>query len=202
MRRLVRNDSNRRYLLYLIALVAIGLALWLIFFNIDRTKPITKPANFNTVSDSSTGLSFNMSKNFEPIPEEELAAMNPGFSYGFRSASDPKALCIVSQSRLGGRGSVSSKVLRDGILVEVKKVHLDAKLLNESTALNPVKFGEAQGLLLEIAYTEGTDSIRRVEIIALGKAFQVIAYCQSLAADNQRYYKDFTIFFSSLKLTR
>ncbi len=203
MRKVLRSILTKRKLLYLaLLLVLIALAVWFSAFNkAPENKSETQTTNYNTISDSSTGLSFNMSKKFETIPREELAAMNPGFTYGFRPNDDPNAQCIVSQTKLAGRGSATGEELRNGIMDEVRKVHPDAVVANESTALNPVKFGEAQGILLEILYTEGGSKIKRVEIIALGNVNQVIAYCQSLASDNQRYYDDFTIFFSSLKLS-
>ncbi|HLG90986.1 MAG TPA: hypothetical protein VI336_02385 [Candidatus Saccharimonadales bacterium] len=202
MERLFKLVKNKRYLFYLlVALAVVGLAVWLIFLRdnaADRTEK--NSASYDTISDSSTGLSFNMSKKFAPISREELSVLNPGFSYGFRASDDPKAQCIISQVKLSAGGTSSPEELRDGVLGEVKKIHPDATIANEATALNLAKFGDAQGILLEIVYTEGNTKIKRVEVIALGKVNEVIAYCQSLADDNQRYYNDFTIFFSSLKL--
>lgn len=167
----------------------------------DNDNSPGSQTNHNTISDGSTGLSFNMSKKFVPIPRDELAAMNPGFTYGFRPTGDTDASCIVSQSPLASSGAIPPPAqLRDGLLNEVKKTHPDAKLANPQAASKPVQFGEAQGVLLELQYSEGVEKVKRVEILAVGKATQVIAYCQSLAQDNQRYYDDFTVFFSSLRL--
>lgn len=167
----------------------------------DKDDSPRTQTDYNTVSDGSTGLSFNMSKKFAPIPRNELAAMNPGFTYGYRPANDPDASCIVSQSPLVTSGTLPSPArLRAGLFREVKKVHPDVRLGNPQTASKPVRFGKAAGVLLELHYSEGVRKIKRVEVIAVGKSTQVIAYCQSLARDSQRYYDDFTIFFSSLSL--
>lgn len=193
--------AKRRIILYTAIVAIIAAGIWLMAFRQDP-KPVNNAAvkNYYTISDQSVGLSFNVSKKFSPIPREELAAMNPGFTYGFRAVSDLNTICILSQIKLTAGGTITPTELRDGILGEIKKLHPDATITNESTVLNPVKFGEAQGILLEILYTEGASQVKRVEIIALGKTNEVIAYCQSLAADNPQYYNDFTIFFSSLKL--
>lgn len=170
--------------------------------NLPQNKPPTVADNFNHISDSSIGLSFNMSKTFEPISRDELAAMNPGFTYGFKPADDVHASCIISNIKLTASGAVTPEQLRDGLMKEIKKVHPDVKLINPETALNAVKFGDAKGILLQMTYQEGESIIRRVETITLGKTTQVIAYCQSLSKDSARYYNDFTTFFSSLKLTK
>lgn len=200
MRKSRWNFKGNAYLFVAMALVAIGIFTWL-FGTQDNLQP-SQPKNYNTVTDTAAGLTFNVSKNFEPFPRDELATMNPGFSYGYRAIDNRKAVCILSQTKLGGRGSVTAEELRDGILKEVKRIHPDAKLANEASSLKPVKFGDAHGVLLEIVFSEGESKIKRVEIAALGKIYQIIAYCESNEADSQRYYSDFTIFFSSLKLTR
>lgn len=184
----------------LLVSIAIGVAVWLIFFHKTPVKPATEP-NFNTISDSSTGLSFNMSKKFEAIPKRQLVTMNPAFSYGFQAVDDPNAQCIIVRIELNKTGvALNPQEVRDNELKAIKVVHPDAMLVNEPTSLNPVRFGKAEGLLLEIVYSENNQKIKRVEVIAIGDIDQVTAYCQSLEADNPKYYSDFTIFFSSLKL--
>lgn len=144
----------------------------------DKDESAGPPSNFNTISDGSTGLSFNMSKEFAAIPRDELVGMNPGFTYGFRPADDSDASCIVSQSPLASSGAIPPpSELRDGLLKEVRKTHPDAKLTNPQTASRPVQFGKAAGVLLELNYTEGARKVKRVEVIAVGKSTQVIAYC-------------------------
>jgi hypothetical protein len=165
------------------------------------TQPPAKP--YNTVDDSSTGLKFNMSKRFEPIPRDKLAAMNPSFTYGFKSPSDPAASCIVSQTKLASTGNVPpASVLRDGLLGEIKKTHPDVKLDNKANAGKLVKFGSAYGALLEMTYSDKSDLIKRVETLAVSKTSQLTAFCQSRSADNSKYYQDFTVFFSSLELNK
>ena len=185
----------------MVIIIVMLAAIIVLLLGKDKEESAGPPTNYNRVSDGSTGLSFNMSKKFAPIPRNELAAMNPGFTYGFRPADDPDASCILSQSPLIASGTLpSSARLRAGLFQEVKKVHPDVRLDNPRTASNPVRFGKAAGVLLELHYSEGARKIKRVEVIAVGKSTQMIAYCQSLARDNQRYYDDFTTFFSSLSL--
>jgi len=194
---------DKRQAVVMGGLLVIGLVIALGFLILHKNQAKQPEAqNFNTISDSSTGLSFNMSKSFKPIPKTELAAMNPGFTYGFVAENDTQAVCIVSPTTLTKGGTITPEQLRDGILSEVKKVHPDTTLDNAATAANWAQFGNGQGVLLQLTYGDGTTKIKRVEIIALGKskAVQVTAYCQSPATDNQRYYTAFTIFFSSLKL--
>ncbi len=178
-------------------LIAFGLISILVIVGWLLTRPEN---NYNSVADSSIGLTFNISKKFEVIPRSELTALNPGFLYGYRPPGDSRASCIISQSSLARGGTTSTSDLRDGLLKEVKKLHPDVKLTNENSALNLVKFGEAKGVLLEMEYGKKEQKINRVEIIALGKKIQVIAYCESLGQDNARYYQNFTTLFSSLKL--
>lgn len=196
-----RQKKLLRVLVGGLLLISLGvLGSLFILHKLPKEQKTISPSNFNTVSDSSTGLSFNMSKKFEPIPKEELAGLNPGFAYGYRPINDTKTYCILSQTSLTASGTITPEELRDGILNEIRKLHPDVVLSNSATALNPVKFGEGKGVLLQVTYSEGTTEIKRVEVIALGKAFQVIAYCQSASADNPKYYNDFTTFFSSLKI--
>lgn len=182
----------------IILLVSAGLAIG--YFIFQKQPAETTNESFNTVSDTSTGLTFNMSKSFAPIAKDQLAAMNPGFNYGFKPDSDANALCIISQSQLKGSGSISGADLKDGLLKEVRKLHPDIKLNNQDSVTKLIKFGDATGILVDINYKQGAYTIRRVEVIAVGKKTQAIAYCQSLAQDNSKYYSDFTTFFSSLKL--
>ncbi len=160
-------------------------------------------SNLNTISDSSIGLTFNMSKSFDPIPRDELTALNPSFSYGFRPANDANTSCILTQTKLNSSGTITAEQLRDGIVNEVKSVHPDVTLDNPAAAAKWAQFGNGQGVLLQLSFTDGSAKMARVEIIALGKAkpVQVTAYCQSLVSDSVKYYTDFTTFFSSIKLT-
>lgn len=201
MQRVARNLAKQKYL-YLVGLIVAVLVAWFIFFGGDSKKTSdSQPANYNTISDSSTGLSFNMSKKFEAIAKRQLVAMNPAFSYGFQAVDDPNAQCIIVRIELNKAGVVlSPREVRDNELKAIKVVHPDVMLVNEASSLNPAKFGKAEGLLLEIVYTDRDLKIKRVEVIAIGNVDQVTAYCQSLESDNAKYYNDFTTFFSSLKL--
>jgi hypothetical protein len=168
---------------------------------VQHRKPAPAPKNFYTITDEPAKLKFNVSKNFEPIPKAELASLNPGFNYGFKSKLDPSAQCIVAQSQLKGSGQATPADLRDGLIAEIKKVHPDVELENPQSATKLAKFGQGQGVLLQLSYKEEAVKIRRVEVIALGKSTQVVAYCNSPLELAAKYYPDFTTFFSSLKIT-
>jgi len=149
----------------------------------------------NTVSDTPHGLSFNISKSFAAIPDKELASLNPGFLYGYRPSGDANTECVISQTKAG---NITAGQLRDGVFNEIKNNHTDANL--DSSAI--VQVGVARGVSLQTSFTDGGLRIKRVEVAAVGKTNITFAFCQSLAADSSRYYNDFTIFFSSLKLTK
>ncbi|MBI4034505.1 hypothetical protein HY380_01250 [Candidatus Saccharibacteria bacterium] len=184
-----------RYKFFLVAglLIAAVLITWLVTKNNNSQVP----SDYYSVNDTTNGLSFNMSRRFLPIARADLPQL---YSYGYQAEGDKYANCYISQSKLkkGQRPSPAQAV--KGLLNEIKKVHPDAKLNNQTAASNPVVFGNSTGVLLDLNFKELKKTFRRVEILAVGKTSQVIAYCESLARDNTEYYDDFTIFFSSLKL--
>lgn len=179
-------------------IVVLVIGGWLVT---HRKKPAPAPRNFYSVTDQTAKLTFNVSKNFEPIPKAELASLNPGFNYGYKSKSDSSTQCFVAESQLKGAGNTSPAQLRDGLLAEIKKVHPDLVLDNPDTASKLAKFGQGQGVLLKMSYMEGAVKTQRVEIIALGKSTQVVAYCNTPTEQASKYYQDFTIFFSSIQIT-
>lgn len=150
---------------------------------------------FNTISDTPHGLSFSLSKSFAAIPEKELASLNPGFLYGYRPSADANTECVISQTEAG---NITAGELRDGVFNEIKNNHTDASL--DSSAV--VQVGAARGVSLQTSFTDSGLNIKRVEIAAVGNTKMTFAYCQSLATDSAKYYNDFTIFFSSLKLSK
>jgi hypothetical protein len=190
--------SARKYLIVALVGLAVLAIGWLFYY---LQKPAEKPKNYYTITDETAKLSFNVSKNFKAIPKAELAGMNPGFNYGYRSASNPATQCIVAQSQLKGSGKTTPTDLRDGLMAEIKRVHPDVQLENPETATKLAKFGQGQGVLLQLSYKEGDVKTRRVEIIALGKSTQVVAYCNTPLELADEYYNDFTTLFSSIKIT-
>jgi hypothetical protein len=150
---------------------------------------------FNTISDTPHGLSFNISKSFAAIPDKELASLNPGFLYGYRPSGDANTECVISQTEAV---NITAGPLRDGIFNEIKNNHTDASLDSSANA----QIGAVRGVSLQMSFTDGGLHIKRIEIAAVGNTKMTFAYCQSLATDSSKYYNDFTIFFSSLKLTK
>jgi len=192
--------DNRFWSVGAMLILATGLIIWLLPPSTDKPADVIPKKNFNTINDTSVGLSFNVSTDFEPIARDELAAMNPGFTYGFVRVDDKLAKCIVSVSKLKSPGSITATKLRGGLIRAIKKSHPSVKLVNQTESDRLLKFGASPGVLLEVSFKENGNVKNRVEIIALGNKNQVIAYCEGLTKDQARYKDAFTVFFSSFRL--
>lgn len=153
---------------------------------------------FAIVNDSERKLSFNMSNNFKAIPKAALAIFNSNALYGFQAINDKDAWCVITQTKISSPRKVTAGYLRDGTFSTIKKNHPNARLDKATT----IRAGSAPGVLLEISYEDMASSIKRAEVAALSKSSIIFAYCQSLAADSAKYYNDFTIFFSSLRIVQ
>ncbi len=186
--------SNKYLGIVLVALVFIGIGALIsyVIFHKDSSPKISTNPGHVTINDTSAGLSFNMSKNFQVIPRNELVIFS-GALYGFRVPNDTNTECIISQTK---SGKVTAGQLRDGVFKVIKLNHANAQLDSSSI----VQVGLSKGVLLQISYSDASLNIKRVEIAAVGDTYITFAFCQSLAADNPKYYNDFTTFFSSLKI--
>ncbi len=188
------NFDNKYSRLVILALVFIFLGLLISYLNFQKSSSpqTTSNSGYTTINDNSAGLSFNMSKNFQAIPRNKVVLLSKAL-YAFQVPNDANAECIISQTK---SGKVTAGQLRDGVFKVIKDNHASANL--DSSGI--VQVGAARGVLLQVSYKDNGLSIKRAEIAAVGKTNITFAYCQSLAADSSKYYKDFTTFFSSLKV--
>ncbi len=179
-------------------IIAVVLAVLLIATH--RSKPSASTQN-NTVSDTSIGLSFNISKDFQPIPRDVLTAMNPGFLYGFQATDSTSTQCIISQTKLNKPIKVSNGALHfleQGAFDDIQKNHPGAKLIDWAV----VQTASGPAALLETSYKDGSAKIRRAEVILPSDTALTFAYCQSPSGQNDRYRSDFSVLFDSLKVTK
>ena len=184
--------KNRK--LWLFAIVAITFFAALAFFFLTKGN---KSVEVNKISDSSIGLDFEISKDFERMDQEALKQMNPLFLYGFRPKDVDNVSCIVSQTERPKPGFVSPEFLKTGTLEGIKKSNPDAKL----ETWEEKDFGkEASGALLEVFYTENEVEIKRVELVATNDLRTTFAYCYSPKSLYSFYRSTFDKFISSIKI--
>lgn len=193
----VKGNWDKKRLICVVILIAVGLGVTTGGFILFRPDHKPAPLAVNEIKDDTVGLDFKISKNFERIPTLQLQQLNPSFVYGFHPKDVTDTACIVSQTQRSKGGPVPTDVLTQATYEQIKKTKPDAQVLvSEKTHLAD---GKEAGWL-EVSYSEGKSKVKQLEMVATTDMRTTFAFCFSPESLTSVYNDDFRSFLKSIQI--
>lgn len=194
---------RQRVVLWVLAsgFILVGLGLLgnlFVFHDNKKSSNNSSSTDFNSISDSTVGVSFSISKKLEPIDVQILRLQKADLLYGYSPPGVSTVECAIYQTKRLKPGNVALADLAAGTLIHIKETHPDVKLDNLKKVLVPEGL---TGAAMKLSYKDGGADIIRLELVATTDTRTTFAFCFSPKSLYQFYANDFVSFFDSIKIT-
>jgi hypothetical protein len=162
-----------------------------------QTKKIQTTADAYKIVDDPLGLTFSISKKFQPMSSDELKKLNPFFVYGYEVPDVAKVRCVISQTVRSSPAAVSPEDLGKGTFAQLQKSFPDASAVGyQQIALK----NRRQAAELVATYHDDGVLVRQVEVVTATGARTSFAFCTSPDPLYGYYLPKFSQFFTSLEV--